>query len=793
MTVLEKQLLPIALNISDQKIEEMDANTSMQELVKILYEHSITKEEDKDSNQDVEEDHEKDSVIKRSPSSMSEDSIRVHVTLLNNLLNLASEMVLGRNQLLRVIEEYRKNIPGIDPILQNIDRITTELQEKIMQTRMQPIANVFNKFPRIIRDLSKSLGKDMNLQLEGAEVELDKSIIEALTDPLTHLVRNAADHGLEGPEVRESLGKPRTGQITLKAYHEGGYVNIDIKDDGAGINVEKVKEKAVEKGLLNKSEFGIMSEQEILQLIFKPGFSTADKVTDVSGRGVGMDVVKTNIEKLGGIIEIFTTVGGGTTFRLLLPLTLAIIPSLIVEVEEQKFALPQVNLHEIVRIKPDDLSRRIEYIHDSEVLRLSNKLLPIIHLADVLGLKRTYIDPDTGEKKAERRITLLDNRRKFLKAPEESLGCKRKNSANITRILVLRIGSKSFGIAVDDIHGSEEILVKPLPKFVKDSKCYSGVTIMGDGKIAMILDLEGIVEKASLKFFEELNEKAEKELIETSYILNEQQNLLLFKCSGPELFGIDLSMVSRVDEVSVDEIEKIGDKEFIKVSGGSLRIIRPEDFLSVGQSISEKTKLYVIIPKLVKHPIGILIQKIHDNMHTAINLDIENIKTRGIMGSTILNNRIVLLVNVYELFEMADPEHYKIGDSKNTGENRTVLLVEDTMFFEKIEKSYLEASGYNVLVAKNGKHALQILQEKEVDIIVSDIHMPIMDGFELVRRVRADKRYANLPIIAVTSMFGGEQREAGLKAGFDFYEFKLDREGLLEKINIALQKRRKAI
>ena len=791
-TVLEKQLLPIALGISEYKIQELNINTKKEELTEIVKKCSVFEKDVKEHEQGMTEEQENNLVEKKIQGTTVEDSIRVHITLLNNLLNLASEMVLGRNQLLRAMENHRKDIPGVEPILQNIDRITTELQEKIMQTRMQPVANIFNKFPRIIRDLSKKLGKDIDLQLEGIDVELDKSIIEGLGDPLTHLVRNAADHGLEAPSVREKSGKPGMGKVVMKAYHEGGYVNIDIVDDGAGIDVEKVKKKAIEKGLISTAEASMMGEQEILQLLFKPGFSTAEKVTDVSGRGVGMDVVKTNIEKLGGIVEIFTSVGIGTTFRLLLPLTLAIIPSLIVEVEAQKFALPQVNLQEIVRIKPGDFSKKIEYIHNSQVLRLRGRLLPIVHLAEVLGLNRTYIDSEKGKRKDDRRKTLYDQRYKDKKIlPEEPVLCNRTNESNIVRILVLKIGSRRFGLAVDIIHGSEEILVKPLSRFIKDCKCYSGTTIMGDGKTAMILDPEGIIEKANLKFVEDNDDKSKKALTSATEIMREQQNLILFKCSGPETFGMDISMVSRVEEIHANEIEKIGSNEYIKFRGDSLRVIRPEDYLSVNKVKSEQEKYYVIIPKFVEHSMGILIEGINDTMQGCIKLNKDDVGVKGLTGSTILNNKIVLLINIYELFELADPDYWLINRNSQSESEATILLVEDTPFFLKQEKSYLEAAGYKVVTAWDGKEALEILQEKEIDLVVSDIQMPVMDGLELVKKIRLDKRLSSLPVIAVTSMTGDLQKKAGMEAGYDYYEFKLDRTGLLQKIGLALSDRRK--
>ena len=731
----------------------------------------------------------KEELAKSGSAPQVEDSIRVNVTLLNNILNLTSEMVLGRNQLLRATELHRKDIAGIDAILQNIDHITTELQEKVMQTRMQPIDKVFSKFPRTIRDLSKKLNKDIELRLEGKEVELDKSIIEALGDPLTHLVRNAADHGLELPEVREKAGKPRQGTIILKAYHESGYVNIDIIDDGAGVNIERIKEKAAEKKLISLSEADAMSEQEILKLLFRPGFSTVEKVTDLSGRGVGMDVVKTNIEKLGGTVEILTKQSKGTTFRLLLPLTLAIIPSLIVQVEGQRFALPQVNLQEIVRLKTGDAARKTEYINNAEVLRLRGRLLPIVHLADALGIRRTFADPVTNEIKTERRINLVDARRKETAVPVN--GDRRLSNWNIIRILVLKIGSKRLGIAVDAILGSEEILVKPLPAYIKECKCFSGVTIMGDGKTALILDTEGIIEKTRLRFLDNSGDKDQNMLDDETESLREQQNLLLFRSSGPELLAVDLSMVSRVEEVKQEDIEQIGDQEYIQFRGAPLRLIRPEDFISVSKCEKKTDKLYVIIPKLVSNLMGILIGEIHDTIRTYVKLAGENIESDCLIGSAIINDKITLLVDIYELFEKADPEHHKKPLPPAEGRKFTILIAEDTPFFLKLEKDYVENAGYKVITCMNGKEALQALKEHHVDVLVSDIQMPVMDGLELIKRVRNEDAFSAIPAIAVTSLSGEHQQKEGMDAGFDFYQSKLDKVKLLEDIESALQLKRR--
>ncbi|MFZ5354634.1 MAG: chemotaxis protein CheW [Bacillota bacterium] len=799
-TVLEMDILPSALTEPKEDICELQAVWKAEESKPAAAE-KIEERIAAAHSQSAQDEAERSMQQTKLQNVAVEDSIRVNITLLNSLLNVASEMVLARNQLLRTMQPHRKSIPGIEVILQNIDHITTNLQERVMQTRMQPVSNVFSKFPRIIRELAKKMGKDIRLVLEGSEVELDKSIIEALYDPLTHLVRNSIDHGMEMPEERTALGKPRTGTLSLKAYHESGYVYIDVIDDGRGIDLERIKVKALDNALVGKADLALMTDQEILQLIFKPGFSTSEKVTDLSGRGVGMDVVKTNIERLGGKIEIFTVQKAGTTIRLLLPLTLAIIPSLIVEVEKQKFALPQINIQEIVRIKANDPSRKIEYISNSEVMRLRGRLLPIVHLAGVLGLERTYFDEAAGERKLEKRKHLFDMRHAIPSEEKESklaeeLDEKRSEygSGHIIRILVIKIGSRRLGLAVDTIHESEEILVKTLPAYVKECKCYSGVTILGDGKTALILDPSGIIEKANLHYSEGQDEKRANEREQEKISMYEYQSVLLFKCSGPETLAIDMSMVSRVEEIRPDDIERIGDKEFIQFRGQALRVIRPESFLPLNNEKRERGKYFVIIPKLVKHPIGILIEEIKDTVQTRINIaEDDGIKTKGVVGSSIICGSIVLLVNIYELFEMASPEHYRVEADTRLTEKVTILLAEDTPFFQRMEKDYLENAGYRVIVAQDGKEALELLSTQQIDVVVSDINMPVMSGLELVKRIRSDSKLCTLPVIALTSLTGEKQKSEGLEAGFDAYEFKLDRSRLLDIVGRIIKERRRTI
>lgn len=627
-SVLEKSLAALALDLPENYIIELDRDIGMHG--NICLQHSTQQHDSEDNPLHTRTEIIKREEAKRDEQTVVEDSVRVHTALLDDLLNLAGEMILSRNRLFGALKEYKKDIQGLDLMLKDAAHITKELQGKIMQTRMQPVANVFNKFPRIVRELSRKLGKETELQMEGQDVGLDKSIIESLIDPLTHIIRNAVDHGIEKPEVRVEAGKNRTGTILMKASHEGGYVKIDITDDGAGIDIQCIRQKAIEKGIVKNPGDLPLEGRGLLELIFSPGFSMAEEVTDISGRGVGMDVVKTNIEKLGGSVEVITSPGKGTTFKLTLPLTIAIITSLIVEVQGQKYAVPQVNLEEIIRIKPEDRQKKIENINKTMILSLRDELLPAVYLSDILGVERK--DADTN--------------------------------SNIKRILIIRVRSGRFGLIVDTVHDSEEILVKPLPIYLKGCEFYSGVTILGDGCTAMIIDPEGIGSKADLKHIEGLDRVDEQENSKTLREEGDMQEMVLFKCSGPETFGMDFSMISRVEEIDVLTIEIVGDREYINYRGNPLRVIRPEDYLPVRRVQGNCKKAYVIIPKHPGPPFGILIEKVYDNIKARIRLNEEAIKAKGISGSCVINNKIVLLINMQELFESAFHEGYAERQSK---------------------------------------------------------------------------------------------------------------------------------
>ncbi|MDF2859312.1 MAG: CheA signal transduction histidine kinase, partial [Neobacillus sp.] len=622
-TVLEKELAVMAIGANAREIEELSISTQSAEIFQLLSETEEKSAYPKEENLLKNKQKALDFSEEKIKNDLAEERIKVDVALLNNLVNLSSEMVLARNQLLRLLEAHVDGIPGIRPVLQKIDHTTTEMQEKIMRTRMQPISILFHSIPRLVRDLSKKLGKSLTLKMEGKEVEMDKSILEGLIDPFTHLIRNALDHGIEKPEMRKASGKDPTAMIEIKARHEGGRVIIDIMDDGAGIDIEKVKQQALQKGLIGQDEAMDISESKMAELVFSPGFSTVSQVSDISGRGVGLDVVRSNIEKFGGTVELHTLKGKGTTFRLLLPLTLAIIPSLILAVGKHSFALPQAHLQEIVRIVDGQETGRLQWIQGQRVLQLRGKLVPIVHLADVIGLEKNF-----------------------------------EITSPITRILIIKIARRTFGIIVDIIHGQEELLVKPMPNHLKEVKVYSGVTILGDGSIAMVLDVDGIASMGNLVFSEEGVESSQSEMVSLENQIQEVQDLLLFQCSGPELFGLHLSMIARVNEISPHQIEEVGNKQYYNSQGDIIQLIRLEQYLPVASKEQSGEKMYVITPKGNNLSVGLLVRTIKDTVQVDSLMVEEDIQGKGLLGSTIINEKIVLLVDLHEVFEMSASEQF---------------------------------------------------------------------------------------------------------------------------------------
>ncbi len=692
-------------------------------------------------------------------SIYAEEKIRVGVNFLNDLVNLAGELVLGRNQLMQATLPLVKTTPGLNPVLQHISRVTSEMQEKIMQMRMQPISLIISKFHRLVRSMAKSLKKEIRLVTYGEDVELDKTIIEGLSDPLTHLIRNAIDHGIEEPDEREQAGKPRQGTVELHAYHQGGQVHLKISDDGKGLDGGEIGRIAVEKGIVTNEQISAMTETDLVKLIFKPGFSTAEKVTDVSGRGVGMDVVLTNIEHMGGTVDIDSKPGEGTVITLMLPLTLAIVSGLLIQEGGHFFILPEGDIDELVRVKPEEIRSKIDIVQNALVLRLRDMLPPLISLSQVLGLSEESV------------LNFSE-----LKEP--------------LRILILRYGKHRFGLIVDTIVSIEEIVVKPLPRYLKKMKCFSGVSILGNGTVSLILDISGIVKKAAIDQIKITDAEAAARTEKSADLEKDIQTLLLFDNNTPEQFALPLELISRIERTKLSRIEKIKDKQFLQYHGKKLRLVFLEDYLPVTRpERSSDDMIGVIVPKQLQNPMGIVIHRVINTVNTAVELDTKTISSPGLFGSSVINDRITLIPDMYKLFELVAPEWYvgKNQDVKKKKSRPKILLVEDTPFFRMVESEYLTSAGYDVVTAENGRIAMQVLDEQKVDGVVLDIIMPKMDGWEVIKAIRSDERLKNLPVMAVSSLSDDASIQEGLKAGFNEWESKLNKTSLLSKLESILQ------
>ena len=738
--------------------------------------------------------------------SKADTSLRVHVSLLDSLMTLAGELVLSRNQLLQSItanDSRASEMAG-----QRIDMITSELQEAIMLTRMQSIGNVFNKFPRVVRDLARNLGKEVNLVLEGEDVELDKTIIEAISDPLTHLVRNSVDHGIEPLDDRKKAGKTPMGEVLLKAYHEAGQVNIEISDDGKGLDGDKLAAAAVGKGLLTKEQTHMMSDKEKVNLIFLPGFSTAKEVTDVSGRGVGMDVVKTNLDKLGGQTDIESQPGTGTTIRIKLPLTLAIIPSQIIVSGTERYAIPQVNMEELVRIPPGQIKEKIEKVGDADVVRLRGKLLPLIRLADVIGVEHTYFDSGEKALKSDQRVNIADRRSRqspiktedsvsrtegresatnHAQHPDRKQDDRRYHAQSALSIVVVSAGTFRYGLIVDKLLDSEEIVVKPLGRHLKTCKGYAGATIMGDGRLALILDISNLARMAGLTSVEGASRAAEIAKAEDDQIkLNkDMQSLLVFRCAEEEQFAVPLSQVEHIQKIKTNQIEEVGGKRVIQYGNRTLPLFAVDQAANV-KPMADNEDVLVIVFVISKHEIGLLATSPIDAVDTSLEVDENTFKQPGIMGSTIIGEHTTMLVDTFDLIRTLNPEWFLERDEIpiREGEAPTILYADDSRFFRNQVKCFMEDEGYRVMAAEDGMIAWNLLQEhvEEISLVVTDIEMPNLDGLGLARNIKNDNRFSHLPIIAITTLAGDEDVKKGKEMGIDDYQVKLDREKLLGSI-----------
>ena len=683
-------------------------------------------------------------------SSVANQSIRVSVELLENLMTLISELVLTRNQLLQMVRGQDENEFSVP--LQRLSHITTDLQEGVMKTRMQPIGNAWAKLPRIVCDLALEASKKIDLQMLGAETELDRQVLEMIKDPLTHMVRNSADHGLESSAERAAAGKPESGSIVLNAFHEGGHIVIEISDDGRGLNMERIRNKVVENGLAAEQDLEGLSDQQVQQFIFKAGFSTAEKVTSVSGRSVGMDVVRTNIEKIGGTIELKSVEGKGTTFTIKIPLTLAIMSALIIECTKQRFAIPQISVLELVRASSRS-DNAIEKINNSPVLRLRNRLLPLVSLSDLLKL-----EPVSDENDDE------------------------------VFIVVAQVGTYAFGIMVDRVYDTEEIVVKPVSPVLRDVPFYSGNTILGDGSVIMILDPNGIA-GATGEGPVVADKKADADVAGASREEEgEKTPLLIFRAGGQELKAVPLALVARLEEVDMSAVESSHGQRVIQYRSQLMPLIPIDPMHDWATEGRQPTLVFTDRDRSM----GLVVEQIVDIVEDRVKIELKADQP-GLVGSAVIDGKATDIIDAGFFLTQAFDDWF--GPEKSTSvdqerDGKRILLVDDSPFFRNLLTPLLTVAGYQVTAVESADDALKMREEgRDFDVIVSDIEMPGMSGFDFAANVRDDSRWKSLPMVALSSRATDEDFARGREVGFDDYVAKFDRDSLVQTLAQTLSSR----
>jgi len=685
--------------------------------------------------------------VKSNETSVSNQTIRVNVDQLENLMVIASELVLTRNQLMQISRTQKDN-PFVSP-LQRLNHVTSELQEGVMKTRMQPIGNAWSKLPRIIRDLSLELDKKIDLQMLGADTELDRQVLELIKDPLTHMVRNSADHGIEKPVDRQMASKPETGVILLNAYHEGGHIIIEISDDGNGIPVNKVKQKIIENGLASEADLSSMSDQQIIQYVFKAGFSTAQKVTSVSGRGVGMDVVKTNIEKIGGTVDLTSVEGKGSRFLIKIPLTLAIVSALIVESANERFAIPQISVVELVHASSQS-EYKVEYINETPVLRLRNRLLPLVSLSKTLQISKE--DENTND--------------------------------DMAFIVVVQVGSSSFGIIVDKVFDTEEIVVKPVSPILRNIEIFSGNTILGDGSVVMILDPNGVA--AYIGDIHDSGATAIANKAESEYTQQgSKQSLLLFRAGEGAPKAVPLSLVARLEEIELETVELSDGKPVVQYRGKLMPLVP----MNEEKTLKSEGRQPVLVFSDQERSMGLIVDEIVDIIEANVDINL-SAQRPGYLGSAIISEKATDMVDTGYFLGQAYQNWFKSNQDDSFGEESThkVLLVDDSPFFRNLLTPLLSVAGYTVTTAENPADALKLRENgEEFDVIVSDIEMPGMSGFEFASTVRKDGgKWSETPFIALSSYATPRDIERGREAGFTDYVAKFNRDALLSTLQQTL-------
>ncbi len=684
---------------------------------------------------------------KAAQQGVSNQSIRVNVETLEHLMTMVSELVLTRNQLLEIVRRHEDSEFKVP--LQRLSNVTGELQEGVMKTRMQPIGNAWQKLPRIVRDLSQELDKPIGLEMIGAETELDRQVLELIKDPLTHMIRNSADHGLEEPADRVAAGKPEKGNITLSAYHEGGHIIIEVKDDGRGLNLEKIKEKALKNGITTEAELEKMADQQIYKFIFAAGFSTATNVTSVSGRGVGMDVVRNNVELIGGSIDLRSTPGKGSSFIIKIPLTLAIVSTLIVEASGDRYAIPQLSVVELVRVQSNS-EHRIERIKDRPVLRLRNKLLPLVHMSQLLGqTEEADLDEDNGF------------------------------------IVVMQVGSQSFGVVVDGVFHTEEIVVKPMSSMLRNINMFSGNTILGDGSVIMIIDPNGVASAMASHASSTLSDTVEDERDnEEARVVDADApiSLLLFRAGSDEPKAVPLSLVTRLEEFDVAKIEHSNGRDLVQYRGSLMPLV----YVNEGDRHKSEGTQPMLVFSDNGRSMGLVVDQIVDIVEDRMNIEVVS-ERQGVLGSAIIRERATEVIDLGYYLPLAFDDWFMRKEIDVATKVKELLFIDDSAFFRNMLTPVLKAAGYDVTVCSNAQSAYELMEKgTEFAAIVTDIEMPDISGYEFCESLRRDTRFRHLPIIALSAVVTPASIEKGRQAGFDDYVAKFDRPGLLAALKDVL-------
>jgi two-component system chemotaxis sensor kinase CheA len=690
------------------------------------------------------------------PAPKGPGSLRIPVALIDQMMGLAGELVLVRNQAVR---SGPSGGASQRQLLRRLDALTNQMQDAALRMRMQPVGTLLDRFPRLVRDLARQLGKQIDLEITGASVELDKTVLETLADPLTHLVRNSCDHGIELPQQREACGKRPNGLIRLAARQERGQIVIQITDDGKGLDREAIKRKALQRGIRQSDELDRLSERQVNELILLSGFSTAAQVTDLSGRGVGMDVVRTNLEQIGGTIEIDSVFGEGATFTLRLPLTLAILPCVLLSSEGRLFAIPLRDVQEVVLLRHGDAKARIECADNEEVLRLRGQLVEVIRLNEALRRREPFT--------AEARAAIL----------ERHHGAGPKLDA-LSYVIIVRCGRQRFGLLVDGVLGTEETVVKPLHRLLRPLGVYGAATILGDGSVALILSGEGLARHAGIAHRPIRDEVRE---LSGPAAASESVSLLLFRHGPAELLAAPLNDVRRVVSIRPEQIERVGGQEMVSVEQTPTNVLRLDRFLGLSPCDESHSRL-LILPRGAGAPAGFLASQIVDTPTVSLKLDERAFRADGVLGSALIRGQIALVLDLHRLMDMWGMEHTPSRAALPAPARKRILVIEDTEFFRRLVAGCLEQAGHDVTVAGHGAEGLEKLMGGAFDLVVSDIEMPVMDGLTFARSVRQDARWEQLPLLALTSLGGAADVEKARAAGFDAYEVKLDRQSFLNSV-----------